>query len=123
MRWLDLHVAAYQGDIDVLQKALRARVDVNATDENLRTGRTALMKAAQNGRTNSIRLLLEARADVHAAANDGETALITAIRHGKNEDCARLLVEAGSDVNAANDTGKTALDYAECLGTVKQWPC
>jgi ankyrin repeat protein len=44
-------------------------------------GWSALMRAARYGRTETVRLLIEAGADVNANSNDGETALMLASQY------------------------------------------
>ena len=66
----------------------------------------------------TVRLLIEAGADVNAAADDGRTLLMDAVRRAEYESdimsgILHLLLEAGADVQAADKEGKTALDYVE----------
>ena len=64
----------------------------NAKDDE---GNTALMKAAFEGRPESVKVLLEAGADVNAKAPDGWTALMKATERGHTE-IVKLLKEAGA---------------------------
>eukprot|EP01051_Picozoa_sp_SAG22_P020164 SAG22_NODE_3968_length_1446_cov_3.829993_2_plen_90_part_00 len=66
------------------------------------------MLAAYSGRTETARLLLEAKAEVNAKSNNGWTALMLATREGSTE-IARLLLEAKAEVNAKTNDGRTAL--------------
>eukprot|EP00438_Fugacium_kawagutii_P011716 Skav213091 [mRNA] locus=scaffold512:89742:90458:- [translate_table: standard] len=65
---MSLHEAAQEGNTEKIQELLIARADVNAKNEK---GWTALMLAAFVGHEASVCLLLEARANVKAANNDG----------------------------------------------------
>ena len=70
-------------------------------------------------KTEHIRLLLKAGADVDATDDYGRTALIRAvegvIEHHSNSyyDVMHLLLENGANIYAANKEGKTVLDFAE----------
>jgi ankyrin repeat protein len=66
--------------------------NVNAKDE---CGRTALMRAAYHGRTDSVKTLLGKGADVNARDLCDVTALIMATARGRNE-IIQLLKEAGA---------------------------
>ena len=75
------------------------------------------MRAAWNGHTEIVRLLLEAGAEVNGlkANNNGMTALMRAAEMGHTE-IARLLLEAKAEVNAKTHGiggGDTALYWAE----------
>ena len=59
----------------------------------------ALFEATKNGYVEIVKLLLEARADVHA---NNDQALRRATNNG-NAEVVELLVEAGADVHADND--------------------
>lgn len=100
------------------------------TDVNSRNafGKTALMYAAQHGFTDSLKLLVEAGADVNMRTNPptfdeggkcaddvcmmngGRTALMYAAQEGQAE-AARYLVEKGADPTAEDSRGMTAYDY------------
>jgi len=84
-----LHIAAYQGNLDVVRYlAGEAHADVNqATIDN---GSTPLHIATQNGNLDVVRYLAryfgEAHADVNQATNNGYTPLpIDATQHGQEK--------------------------------------
>jgi ankyrin repeat protein len=79
-------------------------------------GSTALMLAAQNGGTESARLLLGAGANANDVAGDGKSALVMAAFAGHTE-VAILLLNSGADPNAAG-AGYTALHAAAMRGDV-----
>ncbi len=64
------------------------------------TGATALMIAAQDGRTETVAKLLAQGADVNAAASDGSTALIIAAQNGHTETVSALLLRKDINVDA-----------------------
>jgi len=103
------------GQIEAVQILVSAGANV---DEHSDDGITALMLMAILGQADTVRVLLEAGADVNAANSaDGGTALIFAV-YGGSEDTVLVLIDADADVNMAdagtgNGDGRTALSYAE----------
>ncbi|KAI9765585.1 MAG: hypothetical protein M1840_007274 [Geoglossum simile] len=112
-----LQVAAGGGHLDVVERLLVAKADVNASAADGGFGRTALQAAAGGGHLDVVERLLVAKADVNASAADGgfgRTALQAAAGGGHLDVVERLLV-AKADVNAAAlsyDGGRTALQAA-----------
>ena len=104
-----LHRAVQAGDINSLQAALAAGVDVNTRDAK---GWTALMHAANQGYTLLVPPLLEAEADLNVRAADGATALFMAALRGYTEIVAALL-KAGADISIPGPRGRTALEVAK----------
>lgn len=98
---------------DVIDDAVS---DPNAKDDN---GTTALMRAAWNGETEMIKLLL-AQPGVRVDERDGmdRTALMLAAVQGRTE-AARLLLEAKADPRAVDRDGATALLIAAGFGYTK----
>lgn len=82
-------------------------------------GLTPLHRAAWEGRTESVKKLLERGAPVDARvrsnepvnADWGSTPLELAASQG-HDDCVKLLLDAGADVNARDDRGVSALHRA-----------
>jgi uncharacterized protein len=95
-------------------------------DGSLNVGTTALMRAAKNGDTATIRLLLEHGADVNAQQKNGTTPLMFASGLGYGTgvfstdfatpaellESVKVLVAAGADVNAVSDAGETPLHFS-----------
>ena len=81
---------------------------VNARDPK---GDTALLIATRRGDRDWTGTLLNAGADVDAAARDGDTPLIAASRIGFI-DAIEWLTKLGAKLNAANKLGETALIIA-----------
>ncbi len=107
-----LHRAVAAGDIDGLNAALKAGVDVNARDGQ---GWTALMHAAEKGYKLMVGPLLEARADPDVQAADGATALFMAAVRGHRE-IIEMLVKAGADTSLKGPQGKTAVEVGWVRG-------
>ena len=71
-----------------------------------------LLSIAGKGDVESVKNLLERRADVGARDEQGQTPLMKAAKHG-NYPVAKLLIDYGADVNASDQLGGTALKYAK----------
>lgn len=78
---------------------------------NTAEDRTPLMRAAEIGDTDAIRLLLEYKASVRAQDHAGLTPLYYAARKRQNE-AMLLLIRAGAPVNITSNRGETALGVA-----------
>jgi uncharacterized protein len=110
-----IHTAIWEGDVQKVEWVLnRSPSSLESKDKS---GRTPLLHAARDGRTEIVDLLIRRGANVHAcwdspSSNDGRwTALhITAIQ-GQLES-ARLLLAHGAEVNALSLQGETPLDVA-----------
>jgi len=67
-----------------------------------------LHSSAKSGEYANVEILVEKGVDVNAQDNDGDTALMIAVREGHTE-VVKLLIEVGADVNAQDSDGDTAL--------------
>lgn len=92
-----------------VSQLLAARADVTETVPPFRW--TALHAAAGYGALRCCEVLLQAKADVAAAASDGETPLHLAAQSGE-EQSIRLIVAARADVNAPSEDRETPLHVA-----------
>ncbi|CAE7311642.1 ANK1, partial [Symbiodinium necroappetens] len=76
---------------------------------------TPLGEACNNGDIDSVRLLLEARADVDASDNDNDTPLLQATFHG-HVHVVDALLEARASTESMQDDDSTPLSVAACEG-------
>ena len=121
-----LMYAAMSGNKTCLQMLLDSGADPNipndddGADRKIRVGRliffggakgsTAITYAARHGKTDCVKKLIEAGADVNNASQDkeGNTPLMEAINVW-NVQCVRELIQAGADLNIPDKNGQTAL--------------
>ncbi|CAG7695983.1 unnamed protein product [Allacma fusca] len=75
-------------------------------------GQTALMLAASHGRLDTVRLLLEAGADINIQDEDGSTALMCASEHGHGEIVKYFLTQSDCDPHITDNDGSTALSVS-----------
>ncbi|MDQ8757014.1 ankyrin repeat domain-containing protein [Sphingosinicella sp. LHD-64] len=104
-----LHIVVRRRDLSWLGFLLGrgARPDIETND-----GSTPLMLAAQIGWREGAERLITGRANVNAANNRGETALIYAVQRN-DLPMVRLLVSQGADPDQTDSVaGYSALDYA-----------
>jgi ankyrin repeat protein len=105
--WTSLHLAAFEGTVEVAQVLLDHGANVNAENDE---GETPLHLGAYDDEDGIgiTRLLLERGVDVHARDKDHDTALHTAAFSGKLE-IAKLLIDHGAITTAENELGETPL--------------
>ncbi len=77
-------------------------------------GNTPLTRAVGSGRTKIVPMLINQGADLNKQDNDGDTALIIAIRY--NPEIAKILIKEGADLNKQGIDGATALIVATQKG-------
>ena len=82
-------------------------------DINYRIGRnyTFLHTAAEYGRLELVKILMEYSPNLECITCDGETALILAIKM-RNIEIIKILLDAGANINTMDVNGKTVLMYA-----------
>jgi ankyrin repeat protein len=107
--------SAAEGDQKALGLFFAAGFDVNTPNS---AGYTGLMAAAQRGRADIVKLLLDRKADPNAAGRDGGTALMLAAENNQPE-IVKLLLARGADPNRQDNNGWTALLKAAYQGNAK----
>ena len=110
---VDIHKAAWSGNIKVVKQHIAAGTDVNAKNKY---EQTPLHRAAYSDRKEIVELLLANGADVNAKGYYGRTPLQRAAWFGRKE-IVGLLIAKGADVNAKSNvrgvnTNETPLDMA-----------
>jgi uncharacterized protein len=103
MHGAELNVRSYDRDTSLPKMAAGTPAAPIA-----RGGLTALLFAARQGQIDSVKALLDAKADINALDSDGNDALTLAILN-THYDLTQLLIERGADVNIAAKNGRTAL--------------
>jgi len=115
----DTHATALEyvvrnGNREMLQVLLWAKVDVNAKNED---GQTALMMLSDKVTSDVVWDLINAGAKVNAHDKDGDTALIS-VAEENNVEALKALLDAGAKVDGSNSHGETALMKAAASGLV-----
>jgi hypothetical protein len=104
--------AVEKGDVRILEKLIRAGMDVNHIGDG---GWTPLMVAAFNGQEQAALLLIEAGATVNARDKSGYSPLHWAAMNGYVQ-AASVLMRKGAIVNLQNSFGWTPLLHAAGRG-------
>lgn len=104
-----LHVAAANGDYDLVKLLLKFGASPNQQDVD---GATPLHIAAANGQTTIAALLISQGASVHILDHEGEVPLFYCVREG-HQKMAQLLMRCGSDPRTSvNEDNETPTDLA-----------
>jgi ankyrin repeat protein len=104
---------ARENRLDDLTAALKEGYNVDEIDT--RSGRTAIMEAAQLRRWEVCRLLLKANARLHLKDTNGDTALHHAAREGDAETC-QMLLDLAALSEDCNKDGQTPVELAAMGG-------
>lgn len=110
-----------------LLKSIAARAVLDGADGTLGAGATPFLRAARGGDVETMKLLLDNKANLRATTATGVNALMIAAgagwRDGKSRaaeansvEAVKMLVSAGLDVNYAASNGETALHGAAGRG-------
>ena len=108
-----MHCAAGYGNLPAVRAHLESGEDVNKGEP--RFGQTALHLAAYCDRPVTLKVLIEAGADVNAQDSEGITSLSFATQED-NPMIVMELIKAGADVNLARPNGATPLHMAAQRG-------
>lgn len=102
---MDLHTAAFMGNVEAIQQHIAAGSDLNMKDEY---GSTPLTVAITFGKIEAAKMLIESGADINAQTSDGSTALHVAALFCRTEVVESLLTH-GINKSIQNNYGSTAL--------------
>jgi hypothetical protein len=105
-----LHLAAYNGRIEIARLLLQNGAELNAKNNY---GSTPLHCAASQDNIDILHLLVENGADLEAQDNDGMRALHRAARYGHLPFIQELISRYHVDINARMNNGTTALRRAK----------
>lgn len=100
------HMAALQGDIDVVKQHIKAGSDLNMKDGS---GASPLFVASTFGKTEVVKALIEAGAEVNFRKSDRSTPLHSAAFFCHTE-IVEMLLEDGADKSLRNNSGSTAYE-------------
>jgi len=115
-----LYAAIRGGHRDIVELLIQHGADVNAKNKTWRRVYTPLQRAAITGRTEAVKLLLEAGANISVKDDRGQTLLhlILDMRNSDynqyrlSKDTLELLLIKGADVNLKDKDGRTPLHLA-----------
>jgi ankyrin repeat protein len=97
-----------QSLFDVIKPlVLEGKADLNATDGDM----TPLVAAVYNNHLDYLQLLIANKVDLDSPTYRGETALLRALRWGK-QNIAQLLIDNGCNINTTSSYGTTPLHMA-----------
>jgi len=96
---------------------MTTRTELSAA-EAYEHGHTALMRAALDGDTETVKALIHQGADINQRDDNGRTALMFAVINTHYE-TMKVLLEYGADVNAKSNKGGTALMGAASAGDLR----
>lgn len=111
--WTALHDISFRGNLDAIKRFLAATVEkerrntVNAVDKY---NQTPVWWAARAGKSEALRLLIDAGGDVMYRDFQGRTPLHVAVKSKKREPVV-LLLRRGAYVDATDEAGSTPLHY------------
>lgn len=119
----ELHVAAYDGDTELISMLIAYKLNVNATDNQ---GFTPLHMSVQNGHLQATKLLLESGAGLNAQTKGGQTPLMLAVK-GNHTEILQFLLENKADLTLKDNNGNTAglvaqlTENKEIINTLKSF--
>ena len=112
---IDLHSAVIANNIEAIKQHISARTDINLKDPF--GGSSPLISAALFGKTEIVKILLEAGADINFINNDGSTASHSAAFFCRPE-IVQILLDNGIDKTLVNNMNSTA--YQSVAGDFKE---
>jgi len=107
---MDIHAAAFMGNVEVIRQHIKAGTDLNVKEPM--GGSSPLISATVFGKTEAALALIEAGADLNLTNNEGSTALHSAAFFCRNE-IVEALINKGADKTIKNKAGSTALESVQ----------
>jgi len=101
---MDIHAAVLTGNLEVVKQHIKAGTNINETEPM--SGSTPLISAATFGKTDIVKMLIDAGADLTISNNDGTTPLHSAAFFCRVE-IVQLLIDANADKTLRNNFGAT----------------
>ena len=112
---VSMHMAAYIGDLQRVEKFIDDGAGVDTKDQN---GQTALHYAAKGADIEMVEFLIAKGADVSAKDSHSLTPLYEAVSGG-HTDVVELLIDNGADINARGQWDYTPMHYAAWSGSTE----
>lgn len=106
---MDFFMAVTNGDLPEVKRLLKKSPSLISSRDESHVNSTALHKAAINGRTDVVELLLRSGANINETDDHDWTALHCAVLNTE-EDTVRCLLTNKANVNAKSTSGFTPLD-------------
>jgi uncharacterized protein len=111
-------IAAARDDVEMLRLLLSSGGNARAIVGPV--GGSALIAAARRGNAAAVAALIDARAPIDHVDYLGNTALLEAVEHGKDDarylGVIKALIDAGADLQATDRQGRTAVALAQARG-------
>ena len=104
-----------KSELEALFETHRAQMEQKINTAVNEYGSTMLIRAAVYGHTDTVKMLVEHKANIDSQDEDGWTALMYAARYG-HTDIVKMLVEHKANVDSQNKDGWTALMRAAEYG-------
>ena len=101
---IDIQTAVLSGNLEAVKLHIEAGTDINMKDQM--SNSTPLISAATFGKTDIVKALIDAKADLNIKNNDGATALHSAAFFCHVE-IVQLLIDAKADKTVKNNFGAT----------------
>lgn len=111
---IDIHSAIVSNNIEAIKQYVLAGTDLNLKDPF--GGSSPIISAALFGKTEIVKILVDAGVDINFKNNDGSTALHTAAFFCRPE-IVQILLDNGIDKTVRNNMGSTA--YESVAGAFK----
>lgn len=107
-----LHICARKGDLKMVEMLVESGAKLDSAQKL--TSARPLAFAALDNRNDVIRYFVSKGAEINHQDNQGESALMAALRIGHHNalPTVQLLVELGADIQAKNRKGETVLYHA-----------